>query len=319
MRNSDEKCRRCIPPGPNNRVVTPSLVGRFFAKDLSKQQVGFESVPNYRLLVARKTAKSETYRSPQAYPNFREESVVILPALPGGSAASAISRFLVFHEIEHVTVEGVKREHMGHSLEISFLVFFIFFSFGIDHRLVPALAAILLFFIGTVEFLLLLPAQLEAATDLRALSLLEPDEIPRVAQELISSFTAREAAVIHEKRWLTNLSARLEIPIRVGLVQSIWQASQRLRIPLNTATQKLASRPLSGCILALPAVTLFWKAGVTFSTYGWFSILPFALALPILFVLQGLWGAEGDVVLAEIRSLIPREVANQDSAYMTSD
>jgi hypothetical protein len=204
---------RLYKPGSDFRLVVPpvwlkELLGRrFLVWRMTVKRVGAwdKSVSDSKeffLLIPSPNCNAEKLRPPQAYPCYRGNSLIFISHdIPDSIKIQPMFKFLLCHEIEHCTPEGISREGsevIGIVYSLTCAAVFVAGS----HNVMMAIAScccwiILIIWESVIDF----PARLEANTDMRALSLLTANERLKVLSLL-------------EKHWESNAAKALRQPNR---------------------------------------------------------------------------------------------------------
>jgi hypothetical protein len=117
--------------------------------------------------------RKDRLRPPQAYPNPFEESLIVAAIRKRDLHTDPMLVFLLCHEIEHCTPDAFRLEAESCRLLIVSLITACAFAIGVRANMFAILCCVIYLLLLTFEAMVLIPAQLEARTDLRALARLE--------------------------------------------------------------------------------------------------------------------------------------------------
>lgn len=252
-------------------------------------------------------------RSPQAYPNHIEPSIVILPSRDYlANGISPFTKFVLYHELEHCTSHSVIFESDRINLPLQFLLTSIFITICIP--ILPyILLSVLLFLLGLYYAIESVPQQCEMRTDLRALGHLSEDEIKAVLPILENNYKRRGKK--NYKIWQDptsslwqKITARKKVREAYLADMSIQSIKENLRytrfIVTSGSIASLGNRSYAGPFFALPIAVIIYIFGTNLKTIPTSAIAAYSGGSLLLLFISGLIGLNRERLALQIFSAL---------------
>jgi hypothetical protein len=288
----------------------------FSSKDRAKHQAramypGEDFGPNIVFVRPTNSNRKDRLLPPQAYPNFMEESLIIASIRDKDLKSDPPLRFLLCHEIEHCTPDAFRLEAEPYRMVALLIVTGCAFLVGARSDILGIIYCGFYLLLLVFEAKILIPAQLEARTDLRALARLNETDLKAITairdREYRQRLAERDGPFFH--RWLRR--GTLSVFIQSMILRTA-NALNTLKLPFDVASRRgrgfeqLGNRSLFGAALAFPLAALIYLVAATTSDVLWASAFSYLLAAPVLYMAGAAIGVEAQRYRDQRKDLLDR-------------